>query len=82
MRRSVRIQVQGEFTPKGAKDQVAMMKHPRDQDVKIGFYTRRPYLHRGDDDANYPHMKGQKVKMSRKATRSKMDRSGPWGPDP
>jgi hypothetical protein len=66
MRSSVHVQVQGEITPKGCKDQGAMTDHPRGLRCKDQTSREKtPYLDRGDDDANMTQMKGHKSKMSR-----------------
>jgi hypothetical protein len=66
MRSSVRVQVQGEITSKGGKDQGAMTDHPRGLRRKDRISCEKtPYLDRGDDEAKMTQLKGFKSKMSR-----------------
>ena len=66
MRSSVRVQVQGEITSKGGKDQGATTDHPRGLRRKVRTsYEKTPYLDRGDDDLKMTQMKEAKCKMSR-----------------
>jgi hypothetical protein len=66
MRSTVRVQVQGEITAKGGKDQGAMMDHPWGQRHKVRTSCEKtPYLDRRDDDSKMTQLKGFKSKMSR-----------------
>ena len=66
MRSSIRVQVQGEITYKGGKDQGATTDHPRGLRRKVWTsYEKTPYLDRGDDDLKMTQMKGAKCKMPR-----------------
>jgi hypothetical protein len=58
--------------PMVARTKVLRRNIPEDQDAKIGFPTRRPHTLIADDDAKKPQVKGQKVKIARKADRRKM----------
>jgi hypothetical protein len=65
MRSSIRVQVQGEITSKGGKDQGATTDHPRGVRHKDRTSCEKtPCLDRGDDD-EMTQMKGYKSKMSR-----------------
>jgi hypothetical protein len=79
MRSLVRVQVQGEITPKSGKDQGATTKYPRG--LKCKDWTSRektPYLECGDDVAKVIQLKGFKSKMTRGPTWKKRRRqAGP-----
>jgi hypothetical protein len=60
MRSSVGVQVQGEITSKGGKDQGAMTEHPRGLRRKVRTSCEKtPYLDRGDDDLKMTKIKGE-----------------------
>jgi hypothetical protein len=64
MRSPIRVQVQGEITSKGGKDQGATTDHPRGLRRKVQTsYEKTPYLDRGDDNLKMAQMKGAKCKM-------------------
>ena len=64
MRNSIRVQVQGENTSKGGKDQGATTDHPRGLRRKDQTSCEKtPYLDRGDDDLKMTQIKGAKCKM-------------------
>jgi hypothetical protein len=66
MRSSIHVRVQGEFIPKGGKDQGDMTDHPRELRRKDRTScVKIPYLDRGDDNAKMTQMTGHKSKMSR-----------------
>jgi hypothetical protein len=64
MRSSVRVQVQGEITSKGGKDQGGTMDHPRGLRHKVQTsYEKTPYLDRRDDDLKMTQIKGEKSEV-------------------
>jgi hypothetical protein len=66
MRRSVRVQVQGEITSKGGKDQGGMTDHLRGLRRKVRTsYKKTPYLHPGDHNLKMTQINGEKSKMPR-----------------
>jgi hypothetical protein len=66
MRSFVHVQLQGEITSKGSKDQGATTDHPWGLIWKDRTSCEKtPYLDREDDDAKMTQMKGHKCKMSR-----------------
>jgi hypothetical protein len=69
MRSPVRVQVQGEITPKGGNDQGVTTEHPRGLNCKgRSSCEKTPYLKRGDDVAKMMQLKKFKSKMMRGPT--------------
>jgi hypothetical protein len=69
MRSSVCVQVQGEITPKGGKDQGAMTDHPRGLRRKDwSSCEKTSYLDCKDDDTKMTQLKRFKSKMTRGPT--------------
>jgi hypothetical protein len=69
MKSSVRVELLGEISPKGVKDQGATTEHPRGLRRKDQTsYKKTPYLDCGNDDAKMIQLKGFKSKMMRGPT--------------
>jgi hypothetical protein len=64
MRISIRVQMQGEITSKGGKDQGGTTDHPRGLRRKVQTsYEKTPYLDRGDDNLKMTQINGAKSKI-------------------
>jgi hypothetical protein len=64
MRISIHVQMQGEITSKGGKDQGGTTDHPRGLRRKVQTsYEKTPYLDRGDDNLKMTQINGAKSKI-------------------
>jgi hypothetical protein len=78
MRSSVRVQVRGEITSNGGKDQGGTTDHPRGlRRIVRTSYEKTPYVDRGDDDLKMTQIKGGMPKCQDEPRGGRWAQTGP-----